>query len=174
MAVTENSKHTYQEIEDEGLRQTREDLVYNYIKTNPGLTGREIAQGLGYSDMNEVRPRITDLFNKGLILYGEKKYNQDNKRPSSQIFILKDFEQYVLFKLGFQKKCEGLYYFETPEYILYQDFRGTKRKSYAFDVEGNGIDHSHLEIHKAFKKLMEVLGRKKNGFRKKIINNKSY
>lgn len=155
-SVRETSTETYHQIEDEGLRQRREDLVFNYIKENPGRTGREIAYALGYNDMNEIRPRITDLFNKGLILYGNKRLSEGSNRPSGEVWLVSDFEKYFLNKLGFKKKENRLYYFETPDYILFQDFRGSRRKSYAFDSEGNGIDHTTIEIHKVFKQLLEA------------------
>lgn len=155
-SVKQTSIETYQEIQDEGIREKREDLVLNYIKSNPGKTGREIAYDLGYSDMNEVRPRITDLFNKGLILYGNKRLSEGSNRPSGEVWLVSDFEKSYLNKLGFKRKDERLYYFETPDFILFQDFRDKKRKSYAIDSQGNKIEHTDLWIHKLFKTLMEV------------------
>lgn len=55
-----NSLQAFDEIEDE--RSERANVIYT-LMTNAGLamTDRQVAQALGFSDMNMVRPRITEL-----------------------------------------------------------------------------------------------------------------
>lgn len=45
----------------------RQELVFKAIKNRSGLTDREIANELGFSDPNKVRPRRKELYDLGLI-----------------------------------------------------------------------------------------------------------
>lgn len=65
--IHENSLNTYIEISEDSSKDTRKDLVYNYIYRVKVCTARDIMKGLGYTDLNMVRPRITELKNEGLI-----------------------------------------------------------------------------------------------------------
>lgn len=153
--IRETSVETYLDIELDESRIRREDLVYNYILCNGGETGREIAHALGFDDMNSVRPRISDLFKKGLIIYGNKRKDNYSYRSSSEVYTVGEFERLYLNKLGFRKLKDYLYVFYGPNYVLYQDFRDGKRKSYAVDFNGKKINHKDLEVHKVFKELLE-------------------
>ena len=55
-----NSLAAFDEIEDE--RSARAEVIYNILlrATSP-LTDRQVAQALEFTDMNMVRPRITEL-----------------------------------------------------------------------------------------------------------------
>lgn len=47
--------------------------VLDWIELHPKVTDREVMRGLGFSDMNAVRPRITELVNAGaLVEVGER------------------------------------------------------------------------------------------------------
>lgn len=56
----QNSLDTWEEIEDG--RTERAELIYDLlINRKSALSDREIADALGFDDMNMVRPRITEL-----------------------------------------------------------------------------------------------------------------
>ena len=73
---------------------TKETRLESYIKTkvtgrqkkvldalgDKEMTARMIAAELGYSDMNAVRPRITELKELGVIEACGKAYDQTTKR----------------------------------------------------------------------------------------------
>ena len=42
--------------------------ILDWLEVHPRQTDREIAFGMGFSDMNSVRPRITEAVEKGLIV----------------------------------------------------------------------------------------------------------
>lgn len=51
----------------------RSEQIVAWLELHPRKTDREIAQGMGFSDMNSVRPRVTELVNVGrLVEVGEK------------------------------------------------------------------------------------------------------
>lgn len=59
---------------DSGRRElfsARELAILDFLKSNPfgnvPRTDREIMKGLGFSDMNSVRPRITELIKDGVL-----------------------------------------------------------------------------------------------------------
>lgn len=45
----------------------RQAEVYEWLISNGPATDREVMQGLGYRDMNAVRPRLSELIEKGMI-----------------------------------------------------------------------------------------------------------
>lgn len=48
--------------------------VLNWIEYHPKVTDREVMRGLGFSDMNAVRPRVTELVDAGaLVEVGERR-----------------------------------------------------------------------------------------------------
>lgn len=55
-----NSLAAFDEIEEE--RSERANIIYSLMTTAAAaMTDRQVAQALGFSDMNMVRPRITEL-----------------------------------------------------------------------------------------------------------------
>jgi len=62
-SVHENSKQTLREEKDNLSRREKEVLGVLHQSFN-GMTDREVMKALGYSDMNAVRPRITELVQK--------------------------------------------------------------------------------------------------------------
>lgn len=48
--------------------------ILDWIEAHPRVTDRDVMVGLGYSDMNSVRPRITEAVDLGaLVEVGEKR-----------------------------------------------------------------------------------------------------
>lgn len=64
--LEQTSLLAFRELNPDKLTGMRR-LVYNYIKEHPYETDLEIAQGLGFSDPNKVRPRRHELAEYGLI-----------------------------------------------------------------------------------------------------------
>lgn len=48
-----------------GRISKRAQRVKDWLQDNGPATDRQVAQGLGFSDMNAVRPRITELLDRG-------------------------------------------------------------------------------------------------------------
>jgi predicted transcriptional regulator len=69
--VTETSKLSYAMIQD--FLGEKQYEVYMYIKLHPGQTDTEIAKGLGYEDVNSVRPRRFELVDQGLVCIAGKR-----------------------------------------------------------------------------------------------------
>lgn len=46
----------------------RAELVLTWIKTNGPATDRDVMRGLGFTDMNAVRPRISELIDARLLV----------------------------------------------------------------------------------------------------------
>ena len=46
-------------------------LVYDYQYNGHTVTDRQVMTALGFSDMNTVRPRLTELIKMGALLEGE-------------------------------------------------------------------------------------------------------
>lgn len=66
-----NSIRAHTEQKDAGKRTRLIVEVLNCIQDRPrwngGLTDREIMKRLGFTDMNAVRPRITELIDRGIV-----------------------------------------------------------------------------------------------------------
>ena len=60
-----NSIEAYHELSD--YLTGRRGEVYQWLKANGQATDRQIKEGLGYEDMNQVRPRVTELIEQDLI-----------------------------------------------------------------------------------------------------------
>lgn len=45
----------------------RRAMVWKALRLNRPMTDREVMQHLGFSDMNTVRPRVTELIERGLL-----------------------------------------------------------------------------------------------------------
>lgn len=73
-----NSLKSYHELD----KQTRQNVILNvYIDSAGALTDREVADILGFADLNMVRPRITGLVACGkLIETGNTKDPITNRR----------------------------------------------------------------------------------------------
>lgn len=67
--------HSAQAYHEEELRLSRRaKRIIDWLELHPKATDREVMQGLGYSDMNAVRPRITEAIGAGaLVEVAEKR-----------------------------------------------------------------------------------------------------
>lgn len=150
--VRDTSLKAYDEIQEEGIYDSRMEEVLNAIREVPLMTGREYATiVLGYDDMNIVRPRITDLKTAGYIIeFGKRKCSCSGR--SAYIWAtLEGVEINLLKKLGFLEKQKNLYYIFENGVMLYMDFRKGKRRSYAFDSGNDKANFRELDIYKKFK-----------------------
>jgi len=64
-SVRDNSLEAYYELK--ATLNIRQDEILSIIEKYPLLTDREILTKYGGREMNEVRPRITELIKKGLV-----------------------------------------------------------------------------------------------------------
>lgn len=69
--VAETSLQAYREIAP--TLQKREAEVLAAVRQHPNATAYELVRHMGAFDVNQVRPRITSLFDKGLLERGEKR-----------------------------------------------------------------------------------------------------
>ena len=78
MPVHENSMESFDKLD----RASRRKVVLEvYIKSPSPMTDRQVAEKLSFSDMNKVRPRITELVQEGqLFEMLEKHYDTVTKR----------------------------------------------------------------------------------------------
>lgn len=60
-------------------RQTRQQQILDAWPDGPA-TAREIGRKLGYFDLNAVKPRITELVQKGKLVESGQKYDQATDR----------------------------------------------------------------------------------------------
>lgn len=65
-AVHEHSRQAYR-AERPNL-SARAKLVLEWVRLHPGTTDRDIRAGLGYADMNAIRPRVTELVEAGKLV----------------------------------------------------------------------------------------------------------
>lgn len=90
-----NSLEAYRKITEEGSKNTREkDILTIYSNYNRPLTDYEILQNFkpGSDNLNLVRPRITELHQKGILEEGppiKSHMGRLNVRTSK----IKDFEE---------------------------------------------------------------------------------
>ena len=63
-----NSQIAMQDITTSGAKARRSAVILRWLVAHPrAYTDREIAAGMGFPDMNCVRPRITELVEAGLL-----------------------------------------------------------------------------------------------------------
>jgi hypothetical protein len=62
-----NSKLSYHEPGAEKARSNRLAKVLGFLRDHGPATDRQVADGLGFPDMNAVRPRITEGITAGFI-----------------------------------------------------------------------------------------------------------
>lgn len=63
-----HSHLAFEAMQEEGKLSRRKAAILQWLLANPRpWTDREIAAGMGYYDMNAVRPRITELVQSGIL-----------------------------------------------------------------------------------------------------------
>lgn len=71
-AIHEHSRDAYRE--EYPKLAGRKAQVYEWIAQHGPSTDREVMEGLGYSDMNSVRPRISELVAAGILIECTEHY----------------------------------------------------------------------------------------------------
>lgn len=77
-----------QETRREGYEDSRQkapkrwQLIYGYLQRHGPSTAEEIRDGLGYKEMNSVRPRITELAKAGLIAATSKRKSSTGRNTA--------------------------------------------------------------------------------------------
>lgn len=64
MSVDELSLEAYDSLDIE----TRQGMVYDYIREHPNVTSEQVMLGMGFKSPNAVAPRITELYQMGAII----------------------------------------------------------------------------------------------------------
>ena len=85
MSVHENSRETYKELADH--LSGRQLEVYEYVVKHGKSSDRQIKDGLGFDDMNKVRPRVTELVINGLFIEGDNIRDTETGRPVRTVLI---------------------------------------------------------------------------------------
>ena len=85
--VKENSLHSFLQEESEGRFGKRNKEVFELIVKKEGLTSREIMIELGYSELNNVRPRLTELLKGSRIKEGNKVKCQYTNKSVTTYYI---------------------------------------------------------------------------------------
>ncbi len=63
-----NSSAAYAAITDEGITANRCRLILAFLRNHGASTERDVMLGLGFCDMNSVRPRLSELIDDGRVL----------------------------------------------------------------------------------------------------------
>lgn len=69
-------------------KQTRKDQILAALKAGP-MTARCVMQVLGYSDLNSVRPRLTELVHEGAVIEAGALWDDVSKR-NVVVYALKE------------------------------------------------------------------------------------
>ena len=88
-----HSLEAFNQITAEGSRDTREKRILNVLSTSSEpLSDYQILQALKpkSDDMNYVRPRISDLYEKGILTEGPRTKSHDGRR-NVRTSLIKNF-----------------------------------------------------------------------------------
>ena len=61
----------------------RRQLIYTTLKENGPMTAPEIAKVLGFTDLNSVKPRLSELCKDGMVEAFGKQYNESTHRNNA-------------------------------------------------------------------------------------------
>lgn len=86
--ITEETRRESYFITKEKVTDKRSKEILKVLG-NKEMTANEIRKVLGYSDLNAVRPRLTELKDKGIIEAVGKKYDKDTKRSVAMFKVVK-------------------------------------------------------------------------------------
>ncbi len=64
MPIHANSRTSHRQLD----KAARRDLVLSQVPSAIGVTDRAVAEALGFTDMNAVRPTITHLLREGVLV----------------------------------------------------------------------------------------------------------
>lgn len=81
MSITaETRREAHREIKRKA--PPRWAMIYNYLREKGPSTNEEIRDGLGLRDMNDVRPRVNELMEKGLVREAGKRVGRTGRRST--------------------------------------------------------------------------------------------
>lgn len=81
MSITqETRREAYDEARSKAPK--RQALVYDYLVRHGPSTAEEVRDGLGYKEMNSVRPRLTELTKMGLIRPAGKRRSSTGRNTA--------------------------------------------------------------------------------------------
>lgn len=152
--IQETSILTYRDITEEGLKDTWQIETFRAIKENPYYTAREYFELILREPRERIFPRITELKQMGLIIEHNKRVCSIGKRKALTYVVKLDHERNIVKRLGFKEIKKDIFIFYAKEGVLFQDFRGNYRNSYALDNNEQRTDFSKFEIHKTLKRLL--------------------
>lgn len=78
----ESSKSAEQEINRSGVRLTQQVILFDLVKSNPGLTSREMTMHCDL-DRYQIARRLSDLENGGAVEKGPIRYCRLGNRPAA-------------------------------------------------------------------------------------------
>lgn len=74
-----NSKETLHKISD--LSQRHQNIFFTYRQNERPLTDRQVKNKMGLEDMNEVRPRITELIHENFLKECGTAIDEKTRKP---------------------------------------------------------------------------------------------
>jgi len=84
MNIHDNSILSNRETERYRRRQV---IIEIYRKANKPLTDREVRDLGGFREMNEVRPRITEMVNEGILLEFSQIFDKASRRTVRTVHL---------------------------------------------------------------------------------------
>ena len=110
-------------------KKTRYKLILECLKDyQNGLTAREIAEKLGFTERNSTAPRLTELVEMGKVEVVGKKLDKLTNTSVSVYRLKQDNVKHIVVNgkdFGYKQKCENCSYAD----IEYKDYSKTKFKS---------------------------------------------
>lgn len=148
--VRQTSIKCYQEIQEEGFKDSWKEIAYNAVKETPLMTAREYFEYIIPNGKREqIFPRLTELKEEGCIVEIGKRKCSVSKRTVYILATLEGVEQMTLKRLGFKMTQHNLYSYNEGDVILFQDFRNGKRRSYT--IGNKNKNYKELDIYTKFK-----------------------
>lgn len=71
---------SYTKVKEDKIQEKRYNLILNVLNDNNELTAREICRKLHKTDMNFVRPRISELLRNNVIEEAGTKFDKTTNR----------------------------------------------------------------------------------------------
>lgn len=85
--ITHETRRDSHRITD---KSTRHRMILEAFRAHGEMTAREVGHALGFYDLNAVKPRITELCGKGLLVATGKKYDGKTKRTVATFAAVED------------------------------------------------------------------------------------
>ncbi len=95
-----HSRISWAKLQGVDLTERQKKILDFMAWANKALTDREIKKGMGFDDMNQVRPRITELVKANALIQNVITQDKKTKRPVRKVMInpqLTEKEQQDLF-----------------------------------------------------------------------------